>query len=529
MSDAGRRDFEVIELIAADPTAFGGPPLEGGAAPVDRPTPTHRSAVPGVTMGLLALLVGAVLVAVALPPLHSSPRAARVLSFPPLRRQLSTLDGHLVFAEAPGRPSSAGLGTVGSDGRSAPSSLSDLTGYLFAAPDAHFTLSGEGSGRWAGFWSAPHGSLDDPGPIGTPDAQVQGSPASIDTYGNETVIVFGPIDGRTFSVRAHDLDREASLRFAEAVAIRDGVPTITDDRALADMRPVGSIAEYGAALGVLLTPGPSAIPSANLVFVQYEAGEAPCAACRGRRSYTLASYPAPHESMLPMLRFLMPQGHERTVRGTTGWVVGDGVSPDLLGSGTGTLVAWVEGGRLITVLGPGDELATLALAESIRPATDDEWAEVTIAAVNTPNPLDSSVETSVVLDVGTTVEGDAYSLIATWRDPFALDVCAETSMGRACSHLMEVPLPVLVPLQWGDNTFLAALVDETAAGEAFLVLTFTDPTTAPMIYPLVDQLVGYGRSLPGPAVGVLLPEGVATAELSVDGVAVATMEFSPPT
>ena len=250
------------------------------------------------------------------------------------------------------------------------------------------------------------------------------------------------------------------------MTIRDGVPTITDDRALAGMRPVGSIAEYGAALDVVLTPGESAIPSTNLVFVQYAAAE-------GR--YTLASVPAPHETMLPMLQFLMPQGHERTVRGAAAWVVGDGVNPDLLASGTGTLVAWVEGGRLITVLGPDDELATLALAETIRPATDDEWAEVAIAAVNTPNPLDSSIDTSVVLDIGTTPDGEEYSLTATWRGTNAFDLCAQTAIGRGCTYLMEVPLPVLVPLQWGDNTFLAGLIDDAAAGQAFLVLTFSDP------------------------------------------------------
>ncbi|MDO8390214.1 MAG: hypothetical protein Q7V57_06975 [Actinomycetota bacterium] len=519
MSDAGRPAFEVIELIDADPTAFGGPAAEGLAAPIDQPHTPHRSAVPSVTMGVLALLLAAVLVAVALPPLRAVERPGRVLSFPPLRRQLSTLDGHLVFAEPPGTVSSAGLGAVSADGGATPSPLRNLTGYVFAAPNAHFTLSGEESGRWAGFWSAPRGSIDEPGPIGTPDAQVQGTPASIDTYGNETVIVFGPVDGRTFSVRTYDLGRDASLRFAETVAIRDGVPTITDDRALADMRPVGSIAEYGAALDAVLTPGESAIPSTNLVFVQY-------AAAAGR--YTLASVPAAHETMLPMLHFLMPQGHERTVRGTTGWVVGDGVTPDLLGSGTGTLLAWVEGGRLILVIGPDDELATLALADSIRPATDDEWDEVATAATNTPNPLDSSIDADVVLDVGTTAEGDAYSLTATWRDPFALELCAETAIGRGCSYLMEVPLPVLVPLQWGSSTFLAALVDDATVGQAFLVLTFADPAIAPQAYPLVNQLIGYGRSLPGPAVGLLLPDGVATAELRVDGVVVATWPFSPP-
>lgn len=525
MSDAGRPVYELIELIEADPTAFGGQPAEGAtgrAAEVDEHHAAHRSAVPGVTMGVLALLLAAVLVAVALPPLRAVERTGRVLSFPPLRRQLSTLDGHLVFAEPPGEVSSAGLGAVSSDGRVGPSALRDLTGYLFAASGAHFTLSGEGSGRWAAFWSAPAGSIDDPGPVSTPTTQVQGAPASVDDYGDETVVVFGPVDGRTFSVRTHDLGSAASLRFAEAVAIRAGVPTITDDRALADLQPVGSIAEYGAALDVVLTPGESAIPSTNLVFVQY-AGEA--------SRYTLASVPAAHETMLPMLHFLMPQGHEREVRGTTGWVVGDGLTPDLLGSGTGTLVAWVEGGRLILVIGPDDELSTLALANSIRPASDDEWDEVTVAAARTPNPLDSTIDADVVLDTGATPStGDAYMLTAIWRGTSGFELCAETAIGRGCTYLMEVPLPVLVPLQWGDDTFLAAMIEaeSTGAGQAFLVLTFADSTIAPQVHPLVNHSAGYGRSLPGPAVGLLVPDGVATAELRVDGVAVATLEFSPP-
>ena len=49
------------------------------------------------------------------------------------------------------------------------------------------------------------------------------------------------------------------------------------------------------------------------------------------------------------------------------------------GAFIGSVVAWVEGGRLVMVTGqvPVDEL--LELAESVRPATVTEWAEVSEA------------------------------------------------------------------------------------------------------------------------------------------------------
>jgi hypothetical protein len=39
-------------------------------------------------------------------------------------------------------------------------------------------------------------------------------------------------------------------------------------------------------------------------------------------------------------------------------------------------VLWWEGGRVILVAGDGDLSATFDLAETVRPATDEEWAEV---------------------------------------------------------------------------------------------------------------------------------------------------------
>lgn len=517
--------FEVIELIEFDPTAFGGAPAEGSPAPADAigpvPSVVHHSAVPGVTMGLLALLVAAALVVSALLPLSGAGRSAQVLTFHPLRRQLPTLEGHLVFDVAPGELATAGLGTVGTDGRAVFSGLHDVVGYVFAAPGAHITFNSGYSGRVATFWSEPVGASNDSGPIANPATQVQGAPATVDTYGTDTMIMFGPVDGRMFTLNAYNLDREAALRLAEVVAVRDGVPAITDDRALAGMRPVGSMVEFGATLDVVLTPGDVAVPTANLVFVRYSsAGDG-----GGGGDHTLASIPAAHETMLPMLHFLFPQGRERRVRGTTALVVGDGAAPDLLGSGAGTLVAWVEGGRLIVVIGPGDELATLALTDSIRPATDDEWDEVVAAAARTPNPLDSSIATSVTLDSGNSRDGEAYSLIATWHGESQFEACVEAATGTVCSSMMGGPLPLLLPLHQGRNTFLVAVADSSAtADQAFLVLTFADPTVAPQVHPLV----GFGDGLPGPMAGVRVPDGVVAAELRVDGAVVATWRLSPP-
>ena len=337
------------------------------------------------------------------------------------------------------------------------------------------------------------------------------APTAADTLAG-CPLIDGAVEAKTlrtdwlFVLTTYDLDREDGLRLAEVVAVRDGVPAITDDRALRGMSPVGSLAEYRAAYDAVLNAGDFGALTENLVFVQYD---------DGGDTYTLASIPAPHETMLPILHFMFPSGNERTVRGTTALVMGhDGAAfPGVI---TGALVAWVEGGRLIVVTGPGDEEATLALAESVRTATDDEWADIADVADRTSNPLARAIAPAVVLDSGTERDGGTYTLTATWQGESQFEACVETAEGVVCGPLMGGPLPLLFPLQQGRSTFLVAVADP-AADQAFLVLTFADPTVAPQVHPLVHH-----DNLPGPTVGVRLPDGVVAAELTVDGTVVAT-------
>ena len=541
MSKAGRQEFELIELIDPDPTAFGGAPMASSAEHIvgmgvdgmgvdgmdvaaHASSTATRSQVPATTTVVLVMLVAAALVVNALLPLWGMQRPGRVLTFPPLQRQLPTLDGHLVFDQAPGELAQAELGTEGVDGRADFLGLGNRIGYVFADPEASLDIDDGYSGRVAIFWSTPwEGTVGVPADTDTgagTDIRVQGAPAVVETVDTATIVSFGPVDGRDFVLETHNLDTPAALRLAEVIAIRDGVPTITDDRALDGMRPVGGLDDFFAVLLAVLTPTSTDFPARNLVFVHYTDASG---------TTTLSSIPAPRDTLLPMLRLVLPLGSELTVRGTSGWVVDANPLPDQQGDGTRTLIAWVEGGRLLVVLGPGDEAATLELAESIRPATDEEWADVAEAAegggrTSTLDPFESAIDAEVVLDNGATPDGEEYSLVATWNAAGRLDLCAETSIGRGCSFMTQVSFPLLAPLKWGDKTFLAAVIEaESTTGPAFLELTFTDPAVARLVYPLEDV----GRVLPGPAVGLLLTDGVATAELRVDGVAVATLTFSP--
>lgn len=249
-------------------------------------------------------------------------------------------------------------------------------GYFFAAPDADFNMGQGGTGSWAAFIvtdAEGFGELD-AGPSGT-NVTVQDVPGVLTTaIGNQrTQLTFGPLDGRMYNVVTSQVSQPDTLAFAETVGLDGDVPVVKDASTLHGMRPLSTLAEMNSAFRVIsagISPNQSSQP--GVVMVQY--GTEP-------DRFTLTSQQA-SSGGLTSLQFVLGAEIDATVHGQPALTVVTNDSESLLAFGVelGSVVAWIEGGRLIVVAGRQPIEKLLQLAESVRPATPDEWRSVVGAA-----------------------------------------------------------------------------------------------------------------------------------------------------
>lgn len=387
MRDAfGEIDPDEIDIIDAEPLAFG--PSERATTSADLPAEPlaprrRRWLIPVAIGGTAALAVAAVTLLVWQPWEN---HGGVTVSFPPGTAATAALTDELVFAEPPADLIAATLGDVATDAEGGLTNLQNAVGYLFGEPGASFDTGRGGTGRWAAFYAVPAQSLDAKVlEVGDGSATVQGAPALRTTsVGSRTTeINFGPLGGYMYSVATSELSQAESLAFAEAVSLDHGTPVVNDSTVLGDMRPLGSIADFAAVLGLVVVVGEPGVAQAGIVSAQY--------ATEGK-TYSVTSHPA-DTSALTMVSFFFGAGEETTVHGQPALAFDIDPADPLLafGSGSGTVVAWIEGGRLVIVTGPDGPVATTALAESVRPATDAEWVEVARVAANTVDPTSEVV------------------------------------------------------------------------------------------------------------------------------------------
>jgi hypothetical protein len=206
---------------------------------------------------------------------------------------------------------------------------------------------------------------------------VQGAPGRLLTsVGNRTIeVTFGPVAGMIYSVVTSELSQAEALAFADTAAVDGDTASMRDAAALGDMRPIGSMTDFVAAWGLVIGASDPTSVLPGVVSAQYGPEG-------GRMGVTSRGATT---KIVPMLRFLLGvSDDDARVHDLPALVLpmdaGDPLSgPDTLG----TIVAWVEGDRLVLVSGPHDVDAITALAESVRPATDEEWTEVQRVAGNT--------------------------------------------------------------------------------------------------------------------------------------------------
>lgn len=304
------------------------------------------------------------------------------LALPSTPQVEPTLTEQLVFGNPPDTLSLASVGGA----VDISNTLTNADGYLFAAANATLNLGQGGSGRWAAFYAGR--SAADPQSVPTGDGAVevtvQGAPGAILTSldSQNIEVNFGPIDGRVTSVVTSELTQRETLAFAETATFENGVPVVSDAGTLAGLQPLGDISSFGTVFSFVATAANPASAEAAVVTAQYGPEE---------KRFTVTSHVA-DDTDLKLLRFVLGGDVNAQVHGQQALTYVANPSESLLALRVelGSVVAWVEGGRLIMVTGKLEVPELLKLAETVRPATAQEWAQVSQVAANTVNTADTA-------------------------------------------------------------------------------------------------------------------------------------------
>ncbi|MCE9622265.1 MAG: hypothetical protein K8R99_07980 [Actinomycetia bacterium] len=472
-----------IDLIDVDPVAFHDGELgdEGHAHSRAR----WRQSLTGVAV--VCVFVGA---AVAWWP-KSHPPEWRVFHAAPV--PVAGLNEKLVFDQPPGA-------FVNADLPPAPVDVKPQLGYVFGEPGGTKLTR-----RWAAFRTATTSSDD--APVATDAPQVGGVAAVVKRVRVRHEVTWGPIAGRTWTVTTNMLDEAQSLEFANHVAVIDGNPALAYKYQLAGMQPVGSVAALDCVeLLTDLFGGERGRGAAQPTLLTWGTVD---------ESVSLGSIAAPSDA-LPLVEFVLGAGRPITIHGLAATVITSRVL-------AGPVVAWVEDGRLIMIAGDATSEELIALAESVRPATDEEWQAISDADVATISgfiQVDFGAATPLyqVVDPAT---GDTLAVTVQVVDPSSASnlmlVCIQqrSEVGTSHCETSSTELPLLTVIESYGYKFVVAMVDRNSNGSEVRI-TLADGTST---LPVQD----FGSGLPGLAVAMLLPTDYGVIELWDNGEVVAAI------
>lgn len=361
---------ELIELIDADPSVFGGSSGRGagdgagwgrgsGRGRDDESEPdSPRRTLPWRPILLCtgaALLVGGVVATLAVwQPWVDDPR----LVLTDVRAAESELSQQLVLDPAPDDVAGTTLDGVaeGMPWRD------DSVGYFFTSQDATIEPD-DGGDQWFGFFAEPSGGQSAPLIFG--QRQIAGAPAELsnESDGELIQLAWGPVDGYTFTAAASNLTEDAAVAIAEQLRVVDDRPVVLDRAALGELMPLGSFGDY-TSLIMLSAFSQNTERSLNgLVGVYYGDNDRSVVSTVG------------NASALDMVPFAL---HDEVTEGTVHGerALGFSVIAGAFGGFQVATVVWWEGGRLVFVVARGTIDEAFAVAETVRPATDAEWATV---------------------------------------------------------------------------------------------------------------------------------------------------------
>lgn len=464
-----------IDLIDVDPEVF----TDGGT---EQHTPSRWRQVLAV-VAVLGAMAGA---AAAWWP-EAKPPTWRVFHTAPV--PAAGLTDQLVFDQPPGPMVNAELAP-------APADIKPELGYVFGEPDGTMLTR-----RWATFRTRSTNETDAP-PAAADAPQVGGVTAEVHRVRVRREVTWGPVAGRTWVVTTNMLNEEQSLDFANHVGVVDGDPALAYRYQLAGMQPVGSVAALDCVkLLTDLFRGDRGRGAAQPTLLTWGTLE---------DSVSLGSVAAPADA-LPLVEFVLGAGRVITIHGVAATVI---VSRVL----SGPVVAWVEDGRLVMVAGHAPEEELIALAESVRPATDAEWGEIAISDDATDDdpvrvtfgdatPLYQRVDQATGEVLAVTVQ----VIVEVGSDDLA-QVCVQLRFGIGTSHCETtvLNLPLLMTIAWNGNRFVVAMVDRSLSNGAEVRVKIADGTWT---LPVQD----FGAALPGLAVAMLLPDEYGVIELWNNG------------
>ncbi len=238
----------------------------------------------------------------------------------------------------------------------------DGTAIVLRAPDATWD-----DGRWIAVVAVPEG----PETVGLdPDiefpgedrrlVEIAGVPAAVGTtYDERPGVVLGPIDGHLVSLVGHDVGLDELEALAADVDVIDGVPSIDATGGL-ELIAVVENATVDAATSIVsaaLAPGEG---SATVAF-QPDVGTTPL---------QVSNRPAADQTE-DLIDFLLGSDARTEVRGRDGWAARFTLADYSL-----NVVAWVEGGRQISVASELPIEQLLGYAETVVEVSPERWEEL---------------------------------------------------------------------------------------------------------------------------------------------------------
>jgi len=452
--------IEVIEMIDVDFEAFGQPHPAPPRARSPRQPPRWQVIALVGTLLLVAVVV-------VLQPWRS-PSAWRSY---PVSLSPATLPHHQVLADPAAPLVSVLPGTDPTDEQL----LAEGVGHVFAAEGA--TLP---RGQWARFRVEELSAQFTGGLPSSADA------AEVADQGSaRQQLVWSPQPGQRWTVETHELTPAATRTFAAAVGVHGGQAALRSGYSLGSLRPVGGIASMVIAQRFLdgLTQG-AASPAATVV--RYRSVSTPA---------SVATTRAPADAALAV-RFLL---------GGADVLVRDEAAVVATTATLGTVVVWVEGGRMVVVTGPLPADAQLTVAAAVRAATADD-----------PSQFDPSGETTVAVGSGATADGHVWDVSVEFGVATAVCVVVDDIDAlRVCVTTLHASLAEMTYITTSLGIVVVALSNAPDAGLVQLT-ALDDRVTLLRMRPLIWNLsAAVFQPLPGQSYELLADETLTA--VSSDG------------
>ena len=418
--------IEIIEIdvIEADPDAFGD---QSAHAPLQ-----PRRELPRWVVAAGLLVVAAIGITAAIWRPWEHPPKWR--TFPPAAAPVSALTDQLVLDLPTSHVTSLELGRDVADDEPTP------IGWVFAEPGGSYE-----SDQWALF----HARFSTGGREAAPSKStdfVQGLQAKVRRVRVRTTVTWGPVDGKYLDTETNLMGKAEALAFADAVGVVDGMPAIEHSYSLGALQPLGDVKTL-ARVQVLAShlAGEPVLNAVSPTVLTY-AGDT--------GSVLAASIDATPDA-LEMAGFYFGDGEHITVHGL----------PALLfhTRHLGTIVAWYEGDRLVTVSGQETDAALIRLAESTRPATRVEWSEVLDAT--RPVEVGTATHDQTTINTGTTQDGTGWWATVTPGNPMVICVHYGPTTQSIASCIFTTPLvPAehIVELEALDTRFAVVVAPDAA-------------------------------------------------------------------